>query len=107
MLRISTTGLPLQLIAALKHAASFHNPEFYRRQNQRFSTFNTPRLICCFDATDPKWIALPRGLRDEAANLVAAAGGTLKVTSTFPDRAPIGARFTANLPPYRPGPSKR
>lgn len=97
MLRISTTGLPPQLIAALKHAASFHNPEFYRRQNQRFSTFNTPRLICCFDATDPKWIALPRGLRDEAASLIAAAGGTLKVTSTFPDRAPIGARFTGEL----------
>ncbi|MDW4911692.1 hypothetical protein RB628_41995, partial [Streptomyces sp. ADMS] len=29
MLRIATTGLPPQLIAALKHAASFHNPEFY------------------------------------------------------------------------------
>ncbi|PVE04335.1 TOTE conflict system archaeo-eukaryotic primase domain-containing protein [Streptomyces scopuliridis] len=97
MLRISTTGLPPQLIAALKHASSFHNPEFYRRQNQRFSTFNTPPLICCFDATDPKWIALPRGLRDEAANLVAAAGGTLKVTSAFPDRAPISARFTGEL----------
>jgi hypothetical protein len=41
MLRIATAGLPPQLIAALKHAASFHNPEFYRRQNQRFSTFNT------------------------------------------------------------------
>ncbi|WP_412075660.1 TOTE conflict system archaeo-eukaryotic primase domain-containing protein [Streptomyces xanthophaeus] len=97
MLRIATTGLPPQLVAALKHAASFHNPEFYRRQNQRFSTFNTPRLICCFDATDPQWIALPRGLRDEAASLVAAAGGTLKVTNTFPAQAAIGARFTGEL----------
>ncbi|MEV6210041.1 hypothetical protein AB0M03_23705, partial [Kitasatospora sp. NPDC051914] len=67
MLRITTTGLPPQLVAALKHAASLHNPEFYRRQNQRCSTFNTPRMICCFDATDPEWLALPRGLRDEAA----------------------------------------
>jgi hypothetical protein len=63
MLRIATAGLPPTLIAALKHAASFHNPEFYRRQNQRFSTFNTPRLVCCFDDTDPDWLALPRGLR--------------------------------------------
>jgi hypothetical protein len=42
MLRMATTGLPSQLAAALKHAASFHNPEFYRRQNQRFTTFFTP-----------------------------------------------------------------
>ncbi|MEW1914343.1 histone-like nucleoid-structuring protein Lsr2 [Kitasatospora sp. NPDC085895] len=97
MLSIATVGLSPQLIAALKHAASFHNPEFYRRQNQRFSTFNTPRLICCFDATDPDWIALPRGLRDEAASLVAAAGGTLEVIDTFPEQARIDARFTGEL----------
>ncbi|MEV6039127.1 hypothetical protein AB0L65_48870 [Nonomuraea sp. NPDC052116] len=32
MLAISTDGLPAPLIAALKHLAAFHNPEFYRRQ---------------------------------------------------------------------------
>ncbi len=79
MLHIATAGLPPQLVAALKHAASFHNPEFYRRQNQRFTTFFTPRLVCCFDDTDPDWLAMPRGLRDEAAALVAAASGTLKI----------------------------
>jgi superfamily II DNA or RNA helicase len=97
MLRIATSGLPPQLIAALKHAASFHNPEFYRRQNQRFSTFNSPRLICCFDDTDPEWLALPRGLRDEAAALVASAGGTLQVTSACDAPAEIEAQFTGEL----------
>lgn len=56
MLRIATAGLPPQLMAALKHAAAFHNPEFYSKQKQRFSTFNTPRLIRCFDDTDPDWL---------------------------------------------------
>ena len=97
MLRIATTGLPPQMAAALKHAASFHNPEFYRRQNQRFSTFFTPRLVCCFDDTDPGWLALPRGLRDEAAALVAAAGGTLKSRPARRRRTPITARFTGTL----------
>ncbi|WP_051970783.1 TOTE conflict system archaeo-eukaryotic primase domain-containing protein [Kitasatospora azatica] len=97
MLKIATSGLPPQLIAALKHAASLHNPEFYRRQNQRFSTFNTPRLICCFDATDPEWIALPRGLHDEATSLISAAGGILKVTSTQPEHTTIDVRFTGEL----------
>ncbi|MQA97392.1 MAG: helicase [Streptosporangiales bacterium] len=97
MLSIATAGLPSALTAALKHAASFHNPEFYRRQNQRFSTFNTPRLVCCFDDTDTEWLALPRGLRDEAAALVAVAGGTLQVTSACDPPASIQARFTGEL----------
>ncbi|MEV5506533.1 TOTE conflict system archaeo-eukaryotic primase domain-containing protein, partial [Streptomyces orinoci] len=97
MLEISTAGLPPQLLAALKHTAAFHNPEFYRRQNQRFSTWKTPRLVCCFDATDPDWIRLPRGLKDEAAQLVAAAGGTLRITSELPEPPPISVEFTGEL----------
>ncbi|MFG3207303.1 DEAD/DEAH box helicase family protein [Streptomyces sp. NPDC048192] len=97
MLAISTTGLPPQLLAALKHAASFHNPEFYRKQNQRFSTWATPRLVCCFDASDPDWLGLPRGLVDEAAQLIAAAGGTLDVTSELPEPPAITAHFTGQL----------
>ncbi|WP_406336764.1 histone-like nucleoid-structuring protein Lsr2 [Streptomyces sp. NBC_00203] len=99
MLAISTAGLPPQLLAALKHAASFHNPEFYRKQNQRFSTFNTPRLVCCFDASDADWLKLPRGLADEAAQLIATAGGTLTITITsgLPEPPPIAAHFTGEL----------
>lgn len=99
MLAISTAGLPPQLLAALKHTASFHNPEFYRKQNQRFSTFNTPRLICGFDACDPNWLKLPRGLADEAMGLIAAAGGTLTITSDLPEPAPITAQFAGVLTP--------
>jgi superfamily II DNA or RNA helicase len=97
MLAISTDRLPSPLLAALKHAASFHNPEFYRKQNQRFSTWNTPRMICCFDATDPAWLKLPRGLRDEAAHLIRTAGGTLKVTTDLPDHPPLAVEFRGEL----------
>ncbi|KAB1139633.1 hypothetical protein F7R91_39045, partial [Streptomyces luteolifulvus] len=97
MLAISTTGQPPQLLAALKHAASFHNPEFYRKQNQRFSTWGTPRLVCCFDASDPDWLKLPRGLADEAAQLIATAGGTLTIASDLPKPPPVTARFTGLL----------
>lgn len=97
MLAVSTAGLPPQLVTALKHAASFHNPEFYRKQKQRFSTFNTPRLVCCFDATDPDWLKLPRGLADEAAGLIAAAGGTLDIASELREPLPITACFTGEL----------
>ncbi|MFE3280316.1 DEAD/DEAH box helicase family protein [Nocardia sp. NPDC059239] len=97
MLAIPTAGLPTRLIAALKHAAAFHNPEFYRKQAQRFSTWNTPRLVCCFDATDPDWLKLPRGLAEEAATLIAQASGVLDITSELPAPSAITASFTGTL----------
>ncbi len=68
MLEIATQNLPAPLIAALKHAASLHNPEFYRRQAQRYSTFATPRFVCRFDDTNPLTLRLP--------DLPGAAGGS-------------------------------
>lgn len=97
MLEIATAGLPSQLLAALKHAASFHNPEFYRRQKMRRSTWGVPRLVCCFDATDPDWLKVPRGLAGEAAELIAAAGGSLEIVSEPPAPPPITAQFTGTL----------
>lgn len=97
MLRIATADLPPQLLAALKHTAAFHNPEFYRKQKQRFSTFNTPRLIRCFDDTDPDWLGLPRGLLDQTTALIAAAGGTLSVTDALRSHKPIDVTFTGTL----------
>ncbi|MFI6991814.1 TOTE conflict system archaeo-eukaryotic primase domain-containing protein [Nonomuraea wenchangensis] len=97
MLAISTDGLPAPLIAALKHLAAFHNPEFYRRQSMRFSTFATPRFVRCFDDSDPDWLQLPRGLAEEAEHLVAATGGTVEIATTVPEHDPIAVRFTGEL----------
>ncbi|WP_433566914.1 TOTE conflict system archaeo-eukaryotic primase domain-containing protein [Nocardia sp. CA-151230] len=97
MLSIATEGLSAKLLAALKHLAAFHNPEFYRRQAQRFSTWNTPRLVCCFDASDPGWLRLPRGVAEEAASLIAQAGGVLEIESRLREPATITATFTGIL----------
>jgi Type III restriction enzyme, res subunit len=97
MLEIDTGGLPSGLLAALKHSAALHNPEFYRRQAQRYSTFATPRFIACFDDTDPAHLRLPRGLADDARALVASAGGTLEITAALPAPDPIAVTFTGAL----------
>ena len=47
MLSVNRIGVPPALIAALKHLASMHNPEFYEKERLRFSTWNTPRFIRC------------------------------------------------------------
>ena len=49
--------------------AAFQNPEFYKAQAMRLSTFNKPRVInCCEDF--PNHIGLPRGCQDEAIKLL-------------------------------------
>lgn len=101
MLAIATKGLPAPLLAALKHLASLHNPDFHKKQKMRYSTFGTPRLVMCFDASDPDWLRIPRGLADEATKLIAAAGGTLHVEDTLPTHAPITAKFTGRLTPVQ------
>ena len=49
--------------------AAFQNPEFYKAQAMRLSTFNKPRLInCCEDF--PNHIGLPRGCQEDLIELL-------------------------------------
>ena len=51
--------------------AAFQNPEFYRAQAMRLSTFGKPRIIsCCEDF--PRHLGLPRGCLDEIFDLFQA-----------------------------------
>jgi len=52
--------------------AAFQNPEFYRKQAMRLSTYATPRVIACAEEY-PEHIALPRGSLDDARTLLADA----------------------------------
>lgn len=51
--------------------AAFPNPEFYRAQAMRFSTYGKPRMICCAEDL-PEYIALPRGCTTELLELLQA-----------------------------------
>lgn len=61
---IKRGGLPSALLNRTRQLASFQNPEFYRRQNMRFSTYATPRFICCSEIIDD-YLALPRGCLED------------------------------------------
>jgi superfamily II DNA or RNA helicase len=93
---IPTLGLPSGLVAELKHAASLTNPEFYRRQAQRFSTFGTPRFVYCFEH-DESTLRLPRGLLDSVTQLMAAAGIKIDVVWDIPVSEPIDLAFRGEL----------
>ncbi len=60
MLYISKQGLSDRVLNQIKRLAAFRNPEFYKAQAMRMSTFGKPRIISCADE-DESYIYLPRG----------------------------------------------
>jgi superfamily II DNA or RNA helicase len=74
-------GLSKSFLNLLKRMASFYNPEFYMRQKQRLSTFNTPRIISTYDLNE-RYIVLPRGLLEPLRRL----GNKHKIKLEFQDK---------------------
>jgi superfamily II DNA or RNA helicase len=70
---VSKEELTPSLRNRLVRLASFQNPEFYKAQAMRLSTFGKPRIIsCCEDF--PNHIGIPRGCLDEVADLLHSLG---------------------------------
>jgi len=65
--------LPPALANRLIRLAAFQNPEFYRAQAMRLSTFGKPRVIACAEDY-PRHIGLPRGCLDPAVSLLESIG---------------------------------
>ncbi|MGH9060039.1 MAG: TOTE conflict system archaeo-eukaryotic primase domain-containing protein, partial [Acidimicrobiales bacterium] len=83
MLAIDRIGVPPALVAALKHASSSPNPDFYEKERNRFWTGNTPRFIRSYRETLDQ-LLLPRGLRPQAEQIAVEAGSRLEVTDAYP-----------------------
>ncbi len=70
---IKTESLPSVLLNQLKQLAAFQNPEFYKRQNMRLSTFLTPRVISCSEILD-NYLSIPRGCIEDVVCLLEEYG---------------------------------
>ena len=83
---IDKTQIPPQLVAQLIRLAAFQNPEFYRAQAMRLSTYDKPRIISCAEL-HPLHISLPRGCYDEVTSLLRGYG----INIAEDDQRQIGA----------------
>ena len=70
---IAKDGLHPGLRNRLLRLAAFQNPEFYKAQAMRLSTYDKPRVIACAE-DHPHHIALPRGCLDDVRQTLARAG---------------------------------
>ena len=98
LLAIDRIGLPPALVASLKHLASIHNPEFHQREQLRLSTWNTPRMVRCYEE-DLDRLYLPRGLLDDAVKVVDEAGSWLEIEDRRPAAPTHRFSFTGKLSP--------
>ena len=68
MLFISKTGISQKALNHIKRLGAFKNPDFYKAQAMRLSTYNKPRIVSCTDETDD-YLGLPRGCETDLKNL--------------------------------------
>ena len=66
---IEKNNLDPKLFHNILKMAAFHNPEFYRAQAMRFSTYDKPRIICCGEISE-KFLIIPRGCYQELITLL-------------------------------------
>ncbi len=69
MIYIEKRDLSAAFINRLQSLATFKNPEFYKAQAMRLSTYGKPRVIGCYDESD-SYIAIPRGCFEMMMNVM-------------------------------------
>lgn len=69
MLYIDKKGLSAKALNQFKRMAAFNNPDFFKAQAMRMTTFNKPRVIYGFDETEDTLI-LPRGCEEKLLEVV-------------------------------------
>jgi len=93
---IERKGLPPALINRLVRLAAFQNPEFYKAQAMRLSTFGKPRIISCAEDFS-NHIGLPRGCLMETIDLLNSLGIKHEIVDERVAGEKIDVRFNGQL----------
>lgn len=93
---VEKKGLPSSMLDRLNRLAAFQNPEFYKAQAMRLSTFGKPRVIACAEEF-PEHIGLPRGCLDELTALFRALGVKPEIEDARVSGTPIQFSFHGEL----------
>lgn len=96
MLSISMEKLPSRVIAKLKKTSSFANPEFYKKQRMRMSTYPLTRFIFSGEIRASE-IILPRGVLDEVVKILTIAGAQVIIKDQRIDRKKTVFQFNGVL----------
>ena len=95
-LYINKSGMSSFALNTLKRLAAFRNPDFYKTQAMRLSTYKKPRIISCSDETD-QYICLPRGIESKAIELFNLYDVDVSITDERNTGRTIDIIFNAEL----------
>jgi len=93
---IAKDGLHPGLRNRLLRLAAFQNPEFYKTQAMRLSTWDKPRVIACAE-DHPQHVGLPRGCLDDLRQALSELGVQMTVRDERHAGRPISATFHGEL----------
>ena len=93
---VEKKGLPSSMQDRLIRIAAFQNPEFYKAQTMRLSTYGKPRVISCSESF-PEHIGLPRGCLEEAVSLFKGHGVRVEIQDERTTGQNINVSFRAEL----------
>jgi superfamily II DNA or RNA helicase/very-short-patch-repair endonuclease len=93
---IAKAGLHPGLRNRLLRLAAFQNPEFYKAQAMRLSTYDKPRIIACAE-DHPQHIGLPRGCLDEARQSLSDVGIRTTIRDERYAGLPLDVAFQGEL----------
>ncbi len=95
-LYVSKKDLSARAINAIMRLAAFANPEFYKAQAMRLSTYGIPRVIACAEDL-PRHIALPRGCYQAVTDFATQNNATVALEDKRFAGVTIGASFVGQL----------
>jgi superfamily II DNA or RNA helicase len=95
---VAKDGLPPGLRNRLLRLAAFQNPEFYKAQAMRLSTYDKPRIIACAE-DHPHHIGLPRGCLEDILRTLKDLGIKLVIRDERFDGQSLEVAFRGELRP--------
>jgi hypothetical protein len=95
---IAKHGLNAGLRNRLLRMAAFQNPEFYKAQAMRLSTYDKPRVIACAE-DHPQHIGMPRGCLDDIRAELANLGVRVVIRDEREAGRALDVTFTGGLRP--------
>ena len=95
---IEKRDLPPAMLDRLCRLAAFQNPEFYKAQAMRLSTYGKPRIISCGE-NFPEHIGLPRGCLQEVLDIFKSTELPLRSRMSASQARPLGVEFHGTLLP--------
>ena len=106
LIYVEKKDLPSSMQDRLLRISAFQNPEFYKAQAMRLSTYGKPRVISCGESF-PEHIGLPRGYLEEVVGLFGENGVKTEIQDERNPGQKIDVSFSSELRPEQQGAVKQ